>query len=63
MKNKTKKTVDILMGCDPRRIQEEDADKKFRCLICGAKQLGSEMSYHPAPHCKECGSKLVVEAE
>jgi hypothetical protein len=53
MKSKNNKlSLDLLLG---------NENKIFRCLACGAEQLGSEMNYHPAPHCREFGSKLVEE--
>ena len=53
MKSKNNKlSPDLLLG---------NEDKIFRCLVCGAEELGSEMDYYPAPHCKEFGSKLVEE--
>jgi DNA-directed RNA polymerase subunit RPC12/RpoP len=37
---------------------DEDVEKKVKCPICGTEQTKSEMSYHPAPHCKNCDSKI-----
>ena len=53
MKSKNNKlSPDLLQG---------NEDKIFRYLACGAEELGSEMDHHPAPHCKECGSRPVEE--
>ena len=65
MKTKTKKaSLHLLLGNEKHLPDKKsNADKIFRCLVCEAEQLGSEMDYHPAPHCKECSSRLVEEVE
>jgi len=63
MKSKNNKlSPDLLLG-NERHLPDRkgNENKIFTCLVGGADEIGSEMDYHPAPHCKECGSKPVEE--